>query len=124
MIRFHKTYFAISVIIFILECVIAKYCNDSFIRPYFGDFLVVILMYTALKTFLQITPVWTGTITILVSFAIEFSQYFHLTKALNIEDNPLATLILGSSYSNLDLLLYLLGTITIYWIDVKVLSKK
>jgi len=43
--QFHLKYFIATVLLFFVEAVIARYMHDSFIRPFGGDFLVVILMY-------------------------------------------------------------------------------
>jgi uncharacterized membrane protein len=42
MFRFHKTYFLLAVLLFVIELLIALYLHDRFIRPHVGDFLVVI----------------------------------------------------------------------------------
>ena len=40
--RFDRSSFLISIIIFFIEVLIAKFVDDAFIRPYGGDILVVI----------------------------------------------------------------------------------
>ena len=45
MFRFHLKYFLIFISIFIVEVSIALFIKDNFIRPYFGDFLVIFLVY-------------------------------------------------------------------------------
>ena len=43
-------YITIFAITFILEVIIAKYVHDKIIRPYIGDVLVVICLYTFAKS--------------------------------------------------------------------------
>lgn len=38
-------YLAASIIVFIIELIIALYVHDRIIRPYIGDMLVVVLVY-------------------------------------------------------------------------------
>jgi len=51
MLVFRKTYFVAALLLFAAEVCIALFFHDRFIRPYFGDFLVVILIYCFLKSF-------------------------------------------------------------------------
>jgi hypothetical protein len=52
----------------------------------------------------------------LFSFAIEFAQYFHLVDVLGIE-NKIVRIVMGTSFSVSDLLMYTLGCIAIYSLD-------
>ena len=45
MLLFRRSYFSFFVLLFIIEVLIALFVNDRLIRPYVGDFLVVILIY-------------------------------------------------------------------------------
>ncbi len=53
LLTFRPVYFTLTVILLVVEILIAVYVHDRFIRPYFGDVLVVILVYCFLKTFLN-----------------------------------------------------------------------
>ena len=47
-----RIYYPIAmVIIFLVEVCIALFVRDRFIRPYVGDMLVVVLIYTFLRIF-------------------------------------------------------------------------
>jgi hypothetical protein len=52
----------------------------------------------------------------LFSFVIEFAQYFHLVDVLGIE-NKIVRIVMGTSFSVSDLLMYTLGCIAIYSLD-------
>ena len=117
MLRFHKTYFLLSVLLFVIEVLIALYVRDSFIRPYFGDFLVVILLYCGIRSFLNI-PVKTAAIAVLLfAYAIETAQYFQLVRYLGLEQNAVAKTVIGSSFEWGDMLAYTLGILVILWIE-------
>lgn len=42
-------YSAAAVALFCVEVAIAAFVNDSFVRPYIGDVLAILLVYTALR---------------------------------------------------------------------------
>ncbi|MGB7785750.1 MAG: DUF2809 domain-containing protein, partial [Salinimicrobium sp.] len=54
MLRFQKSYFLASLILFLLLVFIAAYVSDDIIRPYGGDVLVVIFLYCLLKSIFRI----------------------------------------------------------------------
>jgi hypothetical protein len=47
--RINKKYMISFFVLFIIETLIALFIHDNFIRPYIGDILVIILMYTFIK---------------------------------------------------------------------------
>ena len=109
MLTFNKNYFGFAILIFFIEVLIALFVNDSFIRPYLGDVLVVILMYCFLKSFLQL-PVLTVAIFVLAfSFAIEFLQFLNIVEKLRLEKSKIARTVIGTSFSWIDLLTYIAG---------------
>ncbi|MCW5910752.1 MAG: DUF2809 domain-containing protein [Cyclobacteriaceae bacterium] len=55
--NFNRNYLVWSLAIFIAEVLIALFVHDSFIRPYVGDVLVVILIYCFVKSFIDL-PEW------------------------------------------------------------------
>lgn len=113
MLTFNKNYFAFAVLVFLIEVMIALYVHDQFIRPYLGDVLVVILIYCFLKSFVRI-PVATASIAVLLfSFAVEFLQFLNIVEKLNLEDSKLARTVIGTSFSWIDLLTYIIGIIIV-----------
>lgn len=99
------------IILLIIEILIAKFVVDDFIRPYLGDFLVVILLYCFLMAISRIS-VFKGLIVVLIfSFAVEFFQMINIVKVLQYHPPEIVMIILGSSFSIWDLLAYSLGII-------------
>lgn len=120
---FNKTYFFIFLLLLATEVLIAVYFKSGFIRHTFGDFLVVILMYCFVKTFIQIKPIYLAVGVLAFSFLVEFLQLFNFLSVLGLEQNALAKLILGSTFHLSDLFAYTLGTLTILIIDLQFSSK-
>ena len=117
MFRFHKTYFILTLLLLVTEILIAVYVNDNFVRPYVGDFLVVILLYCLVGSFVAI-PVFTAAIAVLLfSFCVETAQYLQLVKLLELENNKIAKTIIGSSCEWTDLLAYTLGIVFVVVVE-------
>lgn len=117
MVKFRPWYFLIAIVLFIVEIIIGVFVNDSFIRPYFGDFLVVIFIYCFLKSF------WNGSVNKLAlyvlafSYVIEVSQYFKFIRVLGLQNSKAARLILGSSFAWSDIVAYSLGILLVIVIE-------
>jgi zinc transporter ZupT len=117
MLQFNRTYFAFTIFLFLLETAIALFVHDNFIRPYFGDFLVVMLLYCFLKSFLNVS-VWAAAgLVLLFSFAIEIAQYFNMVEKLGLEHYKIAKVVLGNSFAWMDLLAYVLGILAVISIE-------
>lgn len=83
------------------------------IRPYGGDFLVVIFLYCFLKSFFRI-PVKNAIFGVLLfAFFVEASQYFGLVTVLGLRENKIASAVLGNHFEWLDMLLYVLGALAV-----------
>ncbi len=124
MLQFHKNYFLLTLLLFITEVLIALFVHDNFIRPYFGDFLVVILLYCFLKTFFNLSVSTAAIIVLLFSFLIESSQYLNLISLLNLQNSKIAKAILGNSFSWLDIACYTIGILFIIFVENRSLKTK
>jgi hypothetical protein len=109
MFRFHKTYFLLFLFLFWFEVLIALFINDDFVRPYVGDFLVVMLLYCFVRTFLNLHLHFTLLLVLTMAFAVETAQYFSVVTWLGLQDYPLANTLIGNSFDWQDLLAYTLG---------------
>ncbi|PIQ21573.1 MAG: hypothetical protein COW65_08275 [Cytophagales bacterium CG18_big_fil_WC_8_21_14_2_50_42_9] len=113
MLTFNKQYFSFAVILFITEVLIAVYVHDRIIRPYVGDYLVVILLYCSVKSFFNV-PVRNAALgTLLFSYLVEVLQYLNILAILGLQSNQLATVVIGYNFEWIDILAYTLGIISI-----------
>jgi hypothetical protein len=111
--RFNKSYFVLTVLLFIIEVLIAAFVYDNFIRPYVGDYLVVILMYSFGMSFISVAPWKMILATLVFSYAIETFQYFNLVGILGLQHSRIANIVIGNSFSWNDIIAYTLGALTL-----------
>lgn len=124
MLKFNKHYFISTIILLCIEVFIAEYMHDAFIRPYGGDFLVVIMIYCFVKSFLN-APVFSTAYAVLIfAYVVELSQYFHLVRVIGLERSKIALLFFGDHFSVTDLLAYTLGIIVVIFTENMRLSLK
>ncbi len=114
---FKPGYFKAFLILLIIEICIATFITTGFIRHTAGDFLVVIMLYCLLKSFINIKPLFAAWITLLISTGIEVGQFFDLLDELGLRENRLANIILGNAFSYGDLLAYLMGIIAVMIVE-------
>lgn len=109
--RFSLKYFLLTVLIFIIEVLIATVFKDIFfIRAYLGDVLVVMLIYTFILSFFKIqnkSKLVTGIF--IFSVVIEVLQYFKTADLLGLKPGSIPYIMLGNSFSWVDILCYATG---------------
>lgn len=104
-----KYYLIIAILLFIIEVLIALYVNDSFIRPFLGDVIVVILIYSFIMALSNLSIIRAAVITLLFSYMVEIAQYFQIVSILGLEDYRWARIIIGTSFSWWDMVCYTVG---------------
>ncbi|MBB6502180.1 DUF2809 domain-containing protein [Pedobacter cryoconitis] len=116
MLKFHKSFAGLTLLLLITEILIARYAHDWLIRPYGGDFLIVIFLYCLVKTFVSVPVKPLLTAVLAFAYLIEISQYFHLVDRLGLSNSSTAHLLLGSQFSWIDLIAYTMGAVLVYWL--------
>ena len=115
--KFSPFYFIAALLLFITEVLIALFVHDQFIRPYIGDFLVVILIYCFVKSFLN-TPVVPTALGVLVfAYTVELLQYFRIVELLGLQHSKAARIIIGSSFEWQDMLAYTMGILIVVLVE-------
>ena len=110
-------YITIFAITFILEVIIAKYVHDKIIRPYIGDVLVVICLYTFAKSIFLDKIKLLSLYVLILAVIVEILQYFNYAQIL-FGDNKIAKTLLGSSFDIKDILCYVVGYLIIILIEI------
>ena len=112
-------YIYVTILLLIIELIIAVYVRDQFIRPFFGDVLVVMLIFSFFRIFYKGKGTSLGIGVLVFAFTIEILQYFQLVEILGIQDNKIAATILGATFDWLDLLAYVVGVCISIFLDKK-----
>lgn len=113
----------LTVALFVIEVFIATQLNSyPFIRAYFGDFLVVILLYCAIKTVWEVDAKYLAINVFIFATVLEIGQYFQIADQLHL--TGWARIAVGTNFSFHDLIMYAAGCITAWWLDVYWLNRK
>ncbi len=111
--RFHWPSLLIALGLLGVEISIALYVNDRFVRPYVGDFLVVILIYYFAKAFVA-APFWRLFWAVLFfAYFVELAQYLQLLRFLGWQNSPVARVVMGVAFEWGDMLAYTLGMLAV-----------
>lgn len=114
---FHPGYALATLIIFIIEVLIALFIRDAFIRPFGGDILAVILVYCGIRA-ITTMKVYPATLLALgIAFLVEIAQALDLISHIGLADNDLARIVLGTSFAWGDIAAYVAGAIIILLVE-------
>ncbi|RLK06697.1 ribosomal maturation YjgA family protein [Tenacibaculum discolor] len=119
--KFNLKNFLVFAFLLLLEIAIAQ--TSGFIRHTFGDFLVVILLFYLVKAFFNLSNKTVGISVLMFAYNVEFLQLTPLLEFLGLENNRLAIIIFGATFSIGDLIAYTLGVGTILLLE-KILTHK
>lgn len=104
-------YFIAMVLLFGIEVLIALFVHDNFIRPYVGDVLVVVLIYTFVQIFfpekIRLLPLYI----FLFAAGVEVLQYFKIAEVLGLSDNRILSVVIGSVFDWKDIVCYGVGCV-------------
>jgi hypothetical protein len=115
---FYKKYAALSFGLLLIEISIALFFHDNFIRPFIGDMLVVILIFTICRSVLKADHYWLALSVLIFSFAVETTQYFDLISILGVQNIEIARIIIGTTFDFHDLLAYSAGILLIFILEL------
>ena len=119
MIKFNQHYFWLTIVIFLAEILIAMFVNDRIIRPYGGDFLVVIMLYCLIRSFTLWPVNLTAVLVLIFAYGLEVLQYFNYVDMLGLGSFPIARIVLGTTFQWGDMLAYTLGILFVMIVEKK-----
>ena len=100
-------------ILLIIEILIALYVHDSFVRPYVGDMLVVIVLYCFAKFIVLDKFKHLPLLIFIFAVIVELMQYFNVVNLLGLENNCFFRVLIGQVFDIKDIMCYGVGTIII-----------
>lgn len=126
--RFSLKYLFATIAIFLVEVAIATvFKHIFFVRAYLGDVIVVALIYTFILSFFDASAPLIKTKLIagifIFSVFIEVLQYFKAADLLGFKQGSIPYIVLGNSFSWIDILCYAVGCLAV-WIFVRFYHRK
>jgi hypothetical protein len=115
--RLNKKYLFLALLLLVVEVIIAVFVHDTFIRPWGGDFLVVILMYCLVRgaTCLPAPPA--ALAVLVLSYLIETLQFFQIVQILGLEGDGWASVVIGAHFAWSDIVAYSAGIVCVLMIE-------
>ncbi len=117
--NFNYKYLFLTIFIFLIELFIALFVKDKIIRPFVGDVLVVILIYSFIRIFISgdYRKLILGVF--ILSCGVEIAQYFNIVESLGLGKYKWARIIIGTTFSVWDIVAYAIGALLIFPIELK-----
>lgn len=104
-------YLHATIVLFIIELFIALFVRDNFVRPYIGDVLVVVLLYTFVRIFWPERVCLLPLYIFLFAAGVEVLQYFRIAEVLGLSDNRVLSVVIGSVFDVKDVVCYGVGCV-------------
>lgn len=112
-----------TVLIFLIELLIALFVRDRFIRPYVGDMLVVVLIYTFLRILFPEKPRLLPLYVFLFAALIESLQAMNIVGVLGLQNNRFFSILIGTTFDWKDIVCYGVGCVLLGVWEVVVWKK-
>lgn len=107
-------YAVLTVLLIVVECLIARYVQDSFVRPYVGDMLVVMVLYCLVRCILPTGLPWLPLGIFAFGAMVELVQYLNVLEYLGLDHYRVLRIALGTVGDLKDILCYAIGCLCIY----------
>lgn len=110
-------YAFITLVLLVVEVLIALFVHDKFIRPYVGDVLVTILICCFLRIFIcqgvRLLPLYV----FVFAAGVEVLQYFRIVELLGLSDNRFFSILIGSVFDVRDIVCYGVGCVAVFVVE-------
>ncbi len=114
-------YLILFSIIFIIECLIAIFLKQGFIRENVGDILVVPCIYTLLRVVFPQKIKYLALYVLIFAIIVEILQLLNITTILS-NNNKILSIVLGGTFDVKDIICYIIGFVSII-VASKVMKK-
>lgn len=112
------SYASAALALIAVEVLIALFVNDSFVRPYVGDMLVVVVIWAIARAVIpegvRLMPLYV----FMFAAAVELMQYFDIVRLLGLENNRFFSILIGSTADLKDVACYAAGCLAAAGIEL------
>jgi len=116
-------YLLATILLLIIEVLIALFMHDEFIRPYVGDVLVVVVIYTFVRIMIpercKLLPLYI----FIFAAMVEMLQYFKIVELLGLQDNRFLSVLIGTVFDVKDIICYGVGCLLLGIYELAVWKK-
>ncbi len=105
------------------EFIIGIYFHDDFVRPFLGDVIIAIVLYSFVRIFFPEKLYLLSVAVFVFAAAVEFSQMIPLCDLLGVKNNFLRT-IMGVSFAWQDIICYAVGCMITSIYDIFLFKRK
>jgi len=107
-----------AVVLFASMALIVLFFESGFIRYHFGDILVVMFIYCAVRAIVRRRLRWLCLGVFIFATLVEIGQYFNLVERLGLGGNRLAEIVIGTTFDPMDIVMYAVGCILMYVFEI------
>lgn len=111
-------YLFLTLLLLIVEVLIALFVHDNFVRPYIGDVLVTVLICSFLRIIIpkgvKLLPLYV----FIFSAGVEVLQYFRIVELLGLSDNRFFSILIGSVFDVKDVVCYGAGCVLFFFGEI------
>ena len=115
-------YAVATLFLLLIEVIIALYVHDDFIRPYVGDVLVVIVIYTFIRIIVPEKCKLIPLFLFMFAAGVELLQLANIVEILGVADNKFLKILIGSVFDIKDIVCYAVGCVILCmyeWVRVR-----
>ncbi len=106
-----RLYYAVWCLALIaVEVAIALFISGGFIRSYLGDVIIMGVLYCLVKAFFPKVTKLLPLYLFIFAVGVEIGQYFNYASLLGLGDIPFFQILLGTSFSFIDIVCYAVGS--------------
>lgn len=98
-----------TIILLVIEVLIALYVHDSIIRPYVGDILVVVVIYTFVRIFIPERVAFLPVYIFVFAVGVELLQLINIVDVLGVRDSSFFSVLIGTVFDIKDVICYAVG---------------
>lgn len=109
-VKLRISFLAVFVLLLAVEVLIALFVHDDFVRPYVGDMIVTVVVWSFLRIIFPDKFKLMSLYVMIFAILVEVGQYFHYTELLGIT-NPILVTMMGTTFAWADIACYAVGCI-------------
>ena len=121
-VKMRLVFLAVFVLLFAVEVLIALFVHDDFVRPYVGDMIVTVVVWSFARIIFPDKLRLMSLYVMIFAVLVEVGQYFNYVDVLGIS-NPVLVTIMGTSFAWADIACYAVGCVIAAVADLALFRK-